>query len=504
MIKLSSVSLRIGAKQILKDVSFAVPTGKTLALIGESGGGKTSIARLLLGLLDGRHEEELSPSQRNSPDFVWSGEAWVDGVDMLRASASEKRRVRGRNITMIVQALSDALNPHLTVLQHIQEVIDINRLQGADARDLCLLLDISEWLHTRLPSGLSGGEIQRVLTALATVPEPKSLVLDEPTASLDPANLERAVQRFEQGKEQRAQLLITHDIRLAQRMSDDVAILYKGQILEQGPTQDVLRQPERNYSRSLLEAAKLERQKQSCTLQQTRTTEANRAGLFVTNLSHSYDERRVVNHVSFHVATGECLAITGESGGGKTTIARLLSGLEQIQSGEIRWRGPDSGESASGGRFEGKERAGHAALISQFPQRAMARHFTARKVLEEAVFLSSNRASKGNWGRHSFDCEELISHLLQQVGLPATQVFLSTKVQALSGGEAQRLVIARALAQQPDYLILDEPTYALDLCAQKRVLELLMELKSRKNLSLILFTHDQAVANYLADKHYHL
>ncbi len=501
MIRLEKVFLRFADKTILDGVSFQVGNEETVAMVGESGGGKTSLARLLLGLLDG------GPSDRRhsgaKAGFRWSGSARVGDLDVLTATPRQMRAYRGRRAGLIVQALSDALNPHLTVLQHMEEVLKVRRVAGIDAGAACLDHNIPRHLHHRLPAGLSGGEIQRVLTALALIGDPPYLILDEPTASLDPANKERAVATFSKGRGNRCQLLITHDLDLARRLADRTGVLHQGRLVEIGPTADVFARPTDAYTRSLLQASG------DTATARVRTPEpseqeilptapiaadgaAERSGLLVSNVTHGYGGPPVLQDISVFVPAGTCLAILGESGCGKSTLARLLTGFEPLQSGKIAWC-PTAGPSAFS----------LSALVSQHPHRAMARHFSVEQVLREAVLLSRKR-HRGTRARRSDIDRGQIESMLSRVGLPVDDGFLARKTAALSGGEAQRLVIARALAANPRYLIADEPTSALDMRARAQILSLLRKLTEESGLALVLFTHDPAAAHALANRHLHL
>lgn len=517
MIRVERLSLSCTHKQILKDVSFQVECGETLALIGESGAGKTTLARLLLGLIDGGEDIVRNRSR----GFRWSGAARVGNLDVLRATPSQLRAFRGRQVGLIVQALSDALNPHLTVLEHIQEMASSHSLPPVEPSELCRSFNIPANLHHRFPSGLSGGEIQRVLTALALITRPRCLILDEPTASLDMSNREQAIRTFEEGRAERCQLLITHDVDLARRLADRIAVLRHGRLIETGPAADVLDRPKHPYTRTLIRFAPgigstsrkgrpVQRRSGRNSDKQPRLDISNdgdstsrpeavqQKGLRINSLSHAFDGVSVLREISLFVPSGTCLAVMGASGCGKSTFARLLTGFEKIQSGTVEWC-PATRSDHADRCATIHSTAVSAALISQHPHRAMARHFTVEDVLEEAVELTRKRC---RWTRtsHSGADGEQIRTMLSQVGLPMDREFLSQKTVRLSGGEAQRLVIARALASNPVCLVADEPTSALDMCARAQILNLLKRLKHQREIALILFTHDPTAAQHLSDR----
>ncbi len=516
MISVCDLSLWFGEKAILDGLSFDVQKGETLAIIGESGGGKTSLARVLLGLIEGQYWREDKPRPKG---FHWSGEAHIEGVDMLRADKADLKSVRGSKMGLIVQALADALNPHLTILQHMQEMLTIHGMTALAADQALLQYNIPQALHDRYVVGLSGGEIQRVLLALALIPKPDCLILDEPTASLDPGNREAAIASFRQGSQQRAQILITHDLDLARTLSDQVGVLYCGRLVEQGPTEQLFNAPSQNYTRSLLKLGAGERvlsggssvpRKQnasavSCPSRWKETAEDRagpQEGLHVAGVTHAIGDKILLKAQSLFVPAGSCLALVGPSGCGKSTLARLLTGFETPQTGRITWLLAEEGDLSVSGKDVCQDRPGHqatAALIAQHPHRALARHFTVAECLAEPRRLQSQQG--GCWGRRTALSgeEEDVKTLLAHVGLPTENAFLARKASTLSGGEAQRLVIARALAMHPKYLVADEPTSSLDMRARTRILQVLHDLKVHHNLALVLLTHDHDAAHFLAD-----
>ncbi|APG48992.1 ABC transporter ATP-binding protein [Phaeobacter porticola] len=487
MIRVDDLCLFHSGRPLLQNISFNILQGQTLALIGASGSGKTSLARLLLGVLPGRPYDAQEASPQGARGFRWSGQVRVLGVDMLYGSTADRRKLRGDGVGLVVQALADALNPHQTVLQHILELLPRASNRQEHAKTLCAQFNIPDWLLHRYPSGLSGGEIQRVLTALAMARDPRVLILDEPTAALDRVNRTRAIALLEKGRLQRCQLLITHDLDLACQMADQMAILHEGKLVEDGPAIDMLRTPTIEEPGKALQAGRrhrrcLDNHGVAPLVPSPRPPQVNPSGLILRDISLRRGDRLLLNGVSTVLPRGECLAVLGPSGCGKSTLARLLVGYDPMQAGNISWR----------------ERPGDApvpcyphdlALVPQHPHRAIARHMTVAEVLEDARRL--NRLA----GRHR-NTDRAVS-LLEKVGLPQVRSFLDQRAADLSGGQAQRLVIARALSSQPRCLIADEPTASLDRAARNQVLQLLRQLMVRDKLALLVFTHDPKVAGAL-------
>ncbi|MFV1463794.1 MULTISPECIES: ABC transporter ATP-binding protein [unclassified Phaeobacter] len=475
MIRVENLCLWHDGREILKGVSFEVPRGRTLALLGASGSGKTCLARLLVGILPGCHVEQ---AVRNSNGFRWSGRAEVLGVDMLRATVAERRRLRQTDIGLIVQALSDALNPHQTVLQHVAELLPRSRDRRSLAIRFCKRFNIPQRLLHRYPANLSGGEIQRVLTVLALARDPSVLILDEPTAALDHGNLGLAVALLEQGRPRRSQLLITHDLYLADRMADRTVTLQNGKLRDQdrviigskvgGGRRNLASVPRRPEGRGVAPL-----------VPRPQALPADPSGLVVQDLSYWRNGTPLLRGISTLVRPGHCLAVSGPSGCGKSTLARLISGYEPLQAGRVMWREANAAQPRACRMCE-------LALVSQHPHRALARHMTVDQVMQDAVRLYLRTRPVGD----RYD----VQALLDKVGLPHSDRFLFQRAADLSGGEAQRLVIARALLARPLCLIADEPTASLDSGSRDTIVRLFRSLMVTERLALIVFTHDPMVA----------
>ena len=475
MIEVTDLSLAIGGRLLLDRVDLRVSPGETYALLGPSGCGKSSLARLLTGLLPGRPAARETLAGRPAAGARWAGSARVCDTDMLAAGPRRLRRLYGRAIGLVVQGLGDALNPHLTVAGHVAEMLAVHGSDGRSVREICLDYDLPEVLHDRYPAHLSGGEIQRVLLALALIPRPRVLILDEPTASLDPASRDRALRSLARRAEERAQILITHDRDLAARFAARAGWLENGRLQPGLPA----RRPPATVLRDVAGFA-------PCRAGAT-------ARLRLQAVSHAVGNRCLFDGVSITIASGGCATVCGPSGSGKSTLARLAAGLIAPQQGEVTVL---EGEEGSGkGRHLTLPRAA-CALVSQHPHRAMAPHFTVREVLAEVLQAPERRPARvWPWPSRAARAatDDRIARLLTQVGLPVAVDFLGRRVAVLSGGEAQRLAIARALARAPAFLVADEPTAALDADTRDQIVRLLADLV-RRGAGLLLVTHDPAVA----------
>lgn len=453
MIRVRNLSLWRGDQAILRDISLEIGCGETLGLIGPSGSGKTSLARMMLGIVPRR--------------AGWSGQIVVDGFDVLRAPVHRLRSFRRQDAGMIVQALADSLNPHLTVGQHLHET-------GQDPHRVCADFNIPANLLPRLPRNLSGGEIQRVLTALALAKSPRLLLLDEPSAALDPANRDWARRRFVEGAGERAQLLISHDLKLVRQLADRIAVMRAGELAEIGPAH-MLDVPRHQCIRKFIDPAT----KPAFSIPPAAPRQPGTGGLIISGICHMIGREPLLRNISLQVPAGQCLAVLGPSGSGKSTLAQILAGYIAQPKGRIRWQ-------------DGSRRP-RVALISQHPHRAMAAHFPVSEVLAEALRLAGDRPEAAR-----------IGPLLRDIGLPDTPEFRARRTADLSGGEAQRLVVARAIALRPDILVADEPTSALDPVNRDQLLGLFNRLKRERDLALVLMTHDRMAAQAIADRIGHL
>ncbi len=481
-----SVDTEAGHRPLVQDISFALRRGETLAVAGESGSGKSITSLAIMGLL---------PTHVRAT----SGAIWLGGTDLLRVPEAQMRALRGNRVAMIFQEPMTSLNPLMTVGSQLVEAIRAHEAlprRAARARALEVLREVRlsepERRLDQYPHELSGGMRQRVMIALAVALRPDVLIADEPTTALD-VTVQREVLdllrdlRREMGT---AIVLITHDMGVVAEMADRVVVMKDGRMVEEGCVGQIFHAPREAYTRALLAAVP-----RMGTRPQTPEPEKMPPVLRLRDLQVRFDMRggvlgrvthrvHAVEGVSFEIRQGETFALVGESGCGKSTIAKAIAGLV-----------PFSGEIELGGR-----RIAHATQIT----RAMRRD--AQLVFQDPAAALDPRMRVGD-----LVAEPLVIHgvgtrderrarveaLLERVGLSKSQ--LDRYPHEFSGGQRQRICIARALALSPKLIVADESVSALDVSVQARVLALLKELKDQLGVAYLFISHDMAVVDSIAD-----
>ncbi|MEW2358723.1 ATP-binding cassette domain-containing protein [Spirillospora sp. NPDC029432] len=443
-------------------LSLAVPDGRIVALAGASGSGKSLTARSVVRLHD--------------PSVRVEGTIRVGGLDVMGMGRRELRRVRGRRVGYAFQDASAALNPTLTIGRHLAETVRAHgagdpRELGAGALERCGLDPEQVW--EARPYELSGGQVQRAALAVATVLEPELLIADEVTTALDPETQAEVLDTIRaQG---RAVLLITHDLAVAGRWADEIAILAEGRIVEQGPSGRVLDEPEHPFTRDLVAAARLDAPFEPG----EPAGEPVRSLRGVRRVLHGRGRTTLaLDGVDLDVRAGESVAVVGRSGSGKSTLVGVLAGLDRPEAGRVL-----AGERDVWGLRDRERRAlrREAGLVFQDAQASFDPRYTVERVVAEAL-----------GGR------EGVAELLERVGLDPA--LAGRHPSTLSGGERQRVALARALASRPRILLADEPTTGLDVLAQERILDLLARLRREEGLAIVFVTHDPRVARRIADR----
>ncbi|GGI85193.1 ABC transporter ATP-binding protein [Legionella impletisoli] len=540
----------------VKDVSFELYPGETLALLGESGCGKslTSLALMRLLPLYGVY------GQQSEINYA--------GVNLLNLPEQLMRTFRGRRFAMIFQEPMTALNPVLTIGQQLSEALKQHQSlsQSERQKQMIALLNEVEMPHPerrliQYPHQLSGGQKQRIVIAMALACNPEILIADEPTTALDvtiQAQILTLLKKL-QARHQMSMLLITHDLTVVKATADRVCVMYAGQIVENATVDDFFKQPLHPYSQELLvsvpsiakrgqrlhtikgtvptldampigcrfhprcahvfepcneiepELQPIEQRKVRCHLypehivppdlpnhNETWAELENHAEpiLKVNNMSVHFisgsllkgtrEVFKAVDDISFEIKKGKTLALVGESGCGKTTIARTIMQLQPITSGKILFHDEEVT------RLKGyalRQFRKKVQIIFQDPYSSMNPRWTIDEILAEGMLAQGIRTR---------DIKKKQVHLLEQVNLPAN--CLSRYPHQFSGGQRQRICIARALATEPELLICDEPTSALDISVQAQIINLLKDLQQEQGLSYLFITHNMAVVAYLADE----
>lgn len=448
--------IAIEGRAVVDGIDLDVAPGECVAIVGESGAGKSLTARALLGML---------------PDGARMGvdELRVDGTDAAALGEPGWRRLRGRRIALVSQDALVALDPLRRIGREIAEPMEIHGLHrgGREDQVVRLLASVAlpepERRARSHPHELSGGMRQRALIASALAADPAVLVADEATTALDATVQARILALLRSIADQgRAVLFISHDFAAVRRIADRVLVMRDGRVVEQGTVTEVMASPREAYTRALIEA--------STPKPQTRTGERGELLLRVRDVSKRFDRPAVVG-AAFTLAAGRTMGIVGESGSGKTTLARMLIGVERPDAGSIQWAG-----------------APRVQLVHQNPLGAFDPRWTVGRSIAEA--LQAAGVPRG-------ECPRAVSQLLAEVGLDET--LRSRRPRQLSGGQLQRAAIARALAADPQVLVLDEPVSALDPTVRARVLDLLARLQAQRQLTMVLVSHDLAVIAAVCD-----
>jgi peptide/nickel transport system ATP-binding protein len=474
-------------------VSFEIGHGESFALVGESGSGKSMTALSVLRLLpqNGR---------------ILGGSVSLDGEDLFGLPEWAMSSIRGGRIGMIFQDPMTAFNPVLTIGQQIGESLTLHRkLRGERLRQRAMELLDQVGLpqparHLReYPHQLSGGMRQRAMIAMALAGEPDLLIADEPTTALDVTLQAQVLELLADLRKQTgmALWLITHDFATVAEVADRVAVMRAGQLVETGAAADFFAGPRHPYSKSLLAAMP---RLDACLHQPPPTSHLEPQPLLEVRdlqvhypikrgiLQRTVDQVRAVDGVSFTLGRGETLALVGESGCGKSTLGKALLRLLPTAGGEVLLNGAIPAERVARNRLPG---LAALQIVFQDPFSSMNPRMTVGKILEEGLLAQRpDMAAEARADR--------VRGLLTAVGLPADAVLRYPH--EFSGGQRQRLCIARSLAIEPKILICDEPTSALDVSVQAQVIELLRELQKTQGISYLFISHDFAVVSELAHR----
>ncbi|MFZ4894096.1 dipeptide ABC transporter ATP-binding protein [Plantibacter sp. Mn2098] len=509
-----------GTVQAVRKINFQIMPGETFAIVGESGSGKSTTAHAVINLLPGTGK-------------ISGGEILFEGRDLSKLSDKDIEDVRGRLIGFVPQDPMSNLNPVWNIGFQVEEAIRANGVatgkKAVRARAIEVLkqagLSDADRRLKQFPHQFSGGMRQRVLIGIGLSSSPKLLIADEPTSALDVTVQRKILDHLETltRDSNTALLFITHDLGLAAERADNLIVMYKGQIVEAGPSVEILQNPVHPYTQRLVAAAPslASRRIQSASAPlETLTYEATKAtegvdliaaaearaeahsglaneepAIVVQDLTKIYKirgqkgdsgELKAVDGVSFQIPRGTTMALVGESGSGKSTVAKLLLQLETATSGKIR---------IGGREMEGLDRKGLLALRRKMQPVFQDPYGSLDPLRNIGNTIAEPLVTHGVGDRASRRARVL--ELLDQVSLPQT---VSTRYpNELSGGQRQRIAIARALALKPEIVVLDEAVSALDVLVQAQILQLLADLQSELQLTYLFITHDLAVVRVIAD-----
>ena len=481
-----SVALPKGADRshAIEHISLSIQRGKTLCVVGESGSGKSVMATAVMGLL----AKELKADD---------GEILLQGEALLKAPQTRLRELRGQAMGMVFQEPMTALNPVMRCGDQVDELLATHTNWSSEKRKAEVLrvfesvkLPDPLRMYGSFPHQLSGGQRQRIVIAMAVILKPALLICDEPTTALDVTTQKEILKLISQLQAEQgcAVLVITHDMGVVAEIADDVLVMNQGRAVESGTCEQVLKQPRETYTQTLLAAVP------SMTPPPPRPEAQGAAILKGTAVTKTYvsrdwlgrgHETHALKAASVAVRAGETIGIVGESGSGKSTLARCLIRLIDPTAGEIHWA---DHEIASLSESQLRPLRSHVQVVFQDPNRSLnPRRTVGQSIVEGAI----------NFGMSEDKARQLSETLMQQVRLPVES--LSRYPTQFSGGQRQRLAIARALACEPKVLVADEAVSALDVSVQAQILTLLREIQARLGLGMLFITHDLRVAAQLCD-----
>lgn len=504
----------------VKNLNLDIPRGKTVGLVGESGSGKSVTSLAIMGLIP------------NPPGRISTGEILYNGRDLTKFDNEEMRQIRGNKIAMIFQEPMTSLNPVFTVGNQVDEVIILHQKLGrksAREKTISLFHEVGipdpENSVNKYPHEMSGGQKQRVMIAMAMACKPDVLICDEPTTALD-VTIQKQVLDLMMGLQKKhgmSMLFITHDLAVIADIADEVAVMFRGELVEQKETKALFKNPEHPYTKGLLACRPSleENPKRLLTVDDFLHPEKNNTNsdplkntmksqrdmsedkhsviLEIKNLKKFFpvqggifgrtiDWFKAVDDVSFKVKRGTTLGLVGESGCGKTTLGRAILRLIEPTDGEIIYNGTNIRNIDAKSMRQMRRKM---QIIFQDPYSSLNPRMTIGNIITEPLVIHQMGGSKKERYEHA-------TYLLEKVGLSGDH--LSRYPHEFSGGQRQRICIARALTLKPEFIICDESVSALDVSVQAQVLNILQDLQDEFNLTYIFISHDLSVVKYISDE----
>lgn len=491
-----------GIVEAVRGVDMTIYPGQSVAIVGESGSGKSTTAMSILGLLPGNGK-------------VTDGQIVFDGEDITKFSNKDYERIRGSHIGLVPQDPMSNLNPVWRIGTQIEESLKANHVVEGSKRKERVVQVLEEAglpdagaRAKQYPHEFSGGMRQRALIGIGLAARPKLLIADEPTSALDVTVQKQILDHLESLTKElgNAVLFITHDLGLAAERAEHLIVMHRGRIVESGPSRKILQNPQHPYTKRLVTAAP--------SLASSRIRAAREAGIesseliagaaeehsdeaviSVRNLTKEFNVRdsrgkkqqfKAVDNVSFDLRRGSTLALVGESGSGKSTVANMVLNLLEPTSGSIFYEGTDTSKLNSKELFQLRRKM---QVVFQNPYGSLDPLYSIFKCIEEPLRLHKIGDRKAREAR--------VAELLDMVAMPRSA--MRRYPDELSGGQRQRIAIARALALNPEVIVLDEAVSALDVLVQNQIIQLMAELQHDLNLSYLFITHDLAVVRQTAD-----
>ena len=499
LLSVNNLSISISNSNILKNISFNLKNNEILGVVGESGSGKSITAFSIINLLNRRNLEKKG-------EIVFNGNR-IDSI-----CNKEFERIRGSQISMIFQEPMSSLNPSMKCGNQVLEIL-LRHMNLKPKECLLRVLDLfkkvklknPKVVFKKYPHQLSGGQQQRIMIAIAIACNPKILIADEPTTSLDGIVKKEIISLLKeiQEKTKMSVIFVSHDLNLVSKFANNIIVLNKGVVVESGDTSQVFNNPQNAYTQMLLNSRTpkktrpirlptIENKLKKYPLISKKDRKErhqkiynNEAILKVENLSVSYNEGLILSNVSFNIFRGETLGLIGESGSGKSTIAKSILNLNNYKSGEIFYKNIDIK------KYNNTDFRKSVQLVFQDPYSSLNPEIRIGNSIMEPMI--AHKIYKNDEER---SCK--VNQLLEDVGLQKND--FKKYPREFSGGQRQRIVIARALSLNPDILICDESVSALDVSVQAQVLNLLNNLKEKFSFTFLFISHDLSIIKYMSDR----
>ena len=462
--------------EIIKGLDLDLDRGEVLGLIGESGAGKSTLGLAAMNF--------VRPGCR-----IRGGTIRFDGQELTEQSETTLRKLRGVRIAYVAQSAAASFNPAHQLIDQFSEIPVVHNVKNrhdaeADAKDLYrrVLLPDPDGIGYRYPHQVSGGQLQRAMTAMALSCRPDLIIFDEPTTALDVTTqievlttIRDIVREFNT-----AAIYISHDLAVVAQMADHIMVLRYGELVEESTTRQMMADPKMDYTKSLWAVRSFKKETE------TAATEVNPV-VKVDNVTAGYGKEDILKKVTFEIHRGQTVAIVGESGSGKSTAARVITGLLPPRLGEVQFNGKALPKSF---KSRNKDQLRHVQMIYQMADTALNPRQRIRSIIGRPLSFYLNLSGKQK--------EERIRELLSLIELEP-DLYIDRYPGELSGGQKQRVSIARALAAEPEFIICDEVTSALDQLVAEGILRLLDRLQREFNLAYMFITHDLATVKAIAD-----